>query len=85
MALSLVFFLVTMGVGGYSLWVYFFGDTPPAGYTTVVVFLSLSFTMLFFVLGVLSMYIGRGVEEIQERPIYLVKTRKSKHANNPNP
>ena len=85
MALSLVFFLVTMGVGGYSLWVYFFGDTPPAGYTTLVVFLSLSFTMLFFVLGVLSMYIGRGVEEIQERPIYLVKSRKSTHANNPNP
>ena len=83
MALSLVFFLVTMGVGGYSLWVYFFGDDPPAGYTTLVVFLSLSFTMLFFVLGVLSMYIGRGVEEIQERPIYLVKNRKQTPAHNP--
>ena len=62
---------------GYSLVVYFFGNKPPAGYTTLIVFLSLSFTMLFFVLAVLSMYIGRGVEEIQERPIYLIKERRS--------
>jgi polyisoprenyl-phosphate glycosyltransferase len=77
MAMAVTFFLLTLGVGGYSLVVYFFGDKPPAGYTTLIVFLSLSFTMLFFVLAVLSMYIGRGVEEIQERPIYLIKERRS--------
>ena len=75
MAMAVTFFLLTIGVAGYSLVVYFFGDKPPAGYTTLIVFLSLSFTMLFFVLAVLSMYIGRGVEEIQERPIYLIKER----------
>ena len=69
MAMAVTFFLLTLAVGGYSLVVYFFGNKPPAGYTTLIVFLSLSFTMLFFVLAVLSMYIGRGVEEIQERPI----------------
>ena len=77
MAMAVTFFLMTVGVAGYSLVVYFFGDKPPAGYTTLIVFLSLSFTMLFFVLAVLSMYIGRGVEEIQERPIYLIKERRS--------
>ena len=79
MTMSICFLLLTLGVGGYSFWMYFFGETPPAGYTTLIVFISLSFTMLFFVLAVLSMYIGRGVEEIQERPIYLVKHRSSHH------
>ena len=81
MAVSLLFFVATLGIAGYSLWIYFFGETPPEGYTTIVVFLSLSFTLLFFVLGVLSMCIGRGIEEIQERPIYLIKTRKTSQPN----
>lgn len=81
MAMSMLFFVATLGIAGYSLWIYFFGETPPEGYTTIVVFLSLSFTLLFFVLGVLSMYIGRGIEEIQERPIYLIKTRKTSQPN----
>jgi len=82
MTMSAFFFLFTLGLGGYSFWVYLFGDTPPPGYTSIILFLSVSFTMLFFVLAVLSMYIGKGVEEMQERPIYLVKERLSSKIQN---
>lgn len=78
MVMAIVFIILATILTVYTLAIYIWGDEPPAGYTTTIAFLSISFAILFFVLAVQSLYLGRGMEEIKERPLYIVKnSRKS--------
>ncbi len=65
------FFSILLGI--YTLWVFFFGDTPPSGYTTIVLFMTISFSILFFIIGIIGIYIGFLFDEQKGRPIYIVK------------
>lgn len=67
-----VFALLSVTLGLYSLWVYFFGQTPPSGYTTIILFLSVSFAILFFLIGIIGIYIGYLFDEQKKRPLYIV-------------
>lgn len=71
--ISVVFILFTILLTGYSLFEYFYGETPPSGYTTIVIFLSLSFSILFVVITILSLYFEKALQEIRQRPIYIIK------------
>jgi polyisoprenyl-phosphate glycosyltransferase len=68
-----IFSLASIILGIYTLWTYFFGTTPPSGYTTIILFLSISFAILFFLIGIIGMYVGYLFEEQKNRPIYIVK------------
>jgi dolichol-phosphate mannosyltransferase len=57
----------------YSIYIYFFGDTPPSGYTTLVLFMSISFTILFFLVGIIGIYVGYNFDENKKRPLYIIK------------
>ncbi|MDD2634991.1 MAG: glycosyltransferase family 2 protein [Bacteroidales bacterium] len=70
---SLAFLLFSVGFIIYSLFVYFFGNTPPSGYTTMVILQALGFTVLSFMITILSSYFGRSLFEIRDRPIYIIK------------
>lgn len=74
--MAIIFMVLTSVVTLYSLGVYFFGDRPPSGYTTLIVFMSVCFTILYFLVAILSIYIGKGIEEIKERPIYLLRNAR---------
>jgi polyisoprenyl-phosphate glycosyltransferase len=74
---SIVFILFTILLGGYSLYMYLFGTAPPSGYTTIVLFLSFSFSLLFFTLAILSAYFEKMIQETRSRPVYIIK--KNKH------
>ena len=65
------FFSLVLGV--YTIWQFLFGDTPPSGYTTIVLFISLSFSVLFILIGIIGTYVGYIFEENKRRPIYIVK------------
>lgn len=79
---SLMFLLFSIVFIIYTLIVYFFGDTPPSGYSTMVILQALGFTLISFMITVLSAYFGRSLFEIRDRPIYIVKnTYKSKKGN----
>lgn len=67
-----LFAAVSVLLGIYTLCVYLFGTTPPSGYTTIVLFLSIGFSILFFLIGIIGIYIGYLFDEQKERPIYLV-------------
>jgi glycosyltransferase involved in cell wall biosynthesis len=69
--------LAGIGVGGYSVAVYFLGTEPPPGYTTLVVLLCALFSFLFFLVGILGVYVGYIFEETKRRPIYLVEEVRS--------
>jgi len=74
--ISLIFAFFTASFMLFTLWVYFFGDTPPSGYTTIMIFMSTCFTILFLLIGILSLYFGKSLEEVRQRPIYLIKEMK---------
>lgn len=73
---SIAFIVLTTLLGGYSLYMYWFGTTPPSGYTTIVLFLSFSFSLLFFTLAILSAYFEKMIQETRSRPVYIIKKRK---------
>lgn len=47
-------------------------DQPVSGYTTIVVFLGIMFSIQFIILGILGEYIGFLFDEQKKRPIYIV-------------
>lgn len=70
---SLAFLLFSVGFIIFTLIVYFFGDIPPSGYTTMVILQALGFTVISFMITILSAYFGRSLYEIRDRPIYIIK------------
>lgn len=70
---SVFFLFISLALIIYSLYEYFWGKTPPSGYTTIIIFMSISFTVLFFLITILSIYFDKTIEEIRGRPIYIVK------------
>ncbi len=84
LVVSLIFALFTTSFMLFTLWVYFFGDKPPSGYTSIMIFMSTCFTILFLLIGILSLYFGKSLEEVRQRPIYLIKeySKKNSKTNN---
>lgn len=74
--ISISFFLFTIAFGGYSLVQYFIADSIPSGYTSIIFFISLSFSLMFLVLTILSIYFEKTIMEIKRRPIYIVRKIK---------
>lgn len=74
--LSLLFIVVTIILGCYSLYMYWNSDMAPSGYTTIILFLSTSFSTLFIALSILSLYFEKLIREVRKRPIYIVKKKR---------
>lgn len=55
----------------YILIVYFSGGTI-AGWTSVMVFMSIMFSILFFMIGLLGLYIGSVIEMSKKRPRFII-------------
>jgi polyisoprenyl-phosphate glycosyltransferase len=70
---SVLFILLTVLFGGYSLGMYLFGDTPPSGYTSIILLLTFSFSLLFLTITILSLYFEKVIQELRQRPLYLIK------------
>lgn len=73
---GLVFAFLSVGVGIFSI-VMRFLDQPYSGYTTIVVLISMMFSILFFVLGIMGDYIGLLFDESKGRPHYIVMDEKN--------
>lgn len=69
--LGVIFGVFSLIVGIYSIIMKFIGNTPP-GYTTIVVIISLLFSIQFFIIGIIGLYIGFLFEEQKKRPIYII-------------
>ena len=74
--ISFIFMLISIAIAVYSVYQYLFGDKAPSGYTTIIVFMSICFTILYFLIGIISVYIGFNFEESKDRPIYIIKNVK---------
>lgn len=65
---SIVF---SVGIILFSIYNYFF-TVVPSGYSTIVVLMSFLFCILFFILGIICIYLAYLIEETRKRPIYLI-------------
>jgi glycosyltransferase involved in cell wall biosynthesis len=59
-------------VGLGSLIVWLGGWYTPPGYTTAIVLFSFLFSILFFLIGIMGVYLGYVFEETKKRPIYII-------------
>jgi len=66
-----LFALFSIIVSIYSL-VMKFMQHPTPGYTTLVILISVMFSIQFFVLGILGDYIGYIFDEVKKRPHYII-------------
>jgi len=83
--LSMLFFLFSVFIGGWVMWNYFFYTNVVEGWISTVGFLSMSFSGLFFLLGILSEYVTKILREVVNLPIYTIgKSFTSSCSNNDN-
>jgi len=71
--LSALFAVFSIILGIASTVVYFLHRNTPPGYTTLVVFMSFGFSLIFLILGIMGIYLGIGAEENKNRPMYIVQ------------
>lgn len=71
LAIGLLFGEFSFVVAIYSVVMKFLGE-PFSGYTTIVVLISLGFSLLFIVIGIIGEYIGYIFNEVKGRPTYII-------------
>jgi glycosyltransferase involved in cell wall biosynthesis len=68
---GLLSILFSFGIIIFSVYNFFFTNVP-SGYSTIVVLMSFLFCILFFILGIICIYLAYLIEETRKRPIYLI-------------
>jgi glycosyltransferase involved in cell wall biosynthesis len=69
---GVLFALFSIIVTIYSIFMKFFSQ-PTSGYTSLIVFLSISFSLLFFIIGIIGEYIANIFKETKGRPSYIIE------------
>ncbi len=82
LAFGIIFGGFSFIIGIYSIIMWFVGQ-PFSGYTTIVMLLSLGFSMLFIVAGIIGEYVGYIFSEVKNRPLYLIERISSQNNNLP--
>lgn len=72
--IGVIFGIFSILLAIYSLIMHFIGSTPP-GYTTLILFMSIAFSLQFFMMGIIGIYLGLIFDETKQRPIYILKSK----------
>ncbi len=70
--LGLIAIVLSAGFSAYTLYAKLFMNRAPAGFTSIMLFMSFLAGVQLFFLGVIGEYIGRIYQETKRRPIYVV-------------
>lgn len=73
---SIIFIFITISLSIYSIYQYIYKEAIPSGYTTVILFISFSFMLLFSILSIQLLYFEKLIEEIRQSPIYIIKNKQ---------
>jgi len=78
--LSIILFLFSLGMGIYTLYDYFFmKNVTGTGWASIIAFLAIGFSGIFFILGMIVNYASKILVETQNRPLYNVKSIETFH------
>jgi glycosyltransferase involved in cell wall biosynthesis len=72
MIVGLVAILVSVGFSLFTLYAKLFLDRAPAGFTSLMLFMSFFAGVQLFFLGIIGEYVGRIYQETKRRPLYVV-------------
>ncbi|MDQ6633997.1 MAG: glycosyltransferase family 2 protein [Gemmatimonadota bacterium] len=72
MTVGLVAILVSAGFSIFTLYAKLFLDRTPAGFTSLMLFMSFFAGVQLFFLGIIGEYVGRIYQETKRRPLYVV-------------
>jgi dolichol-phosphate mannosyltransferase len=56
----------------YYLFIFFKGEISQPGFTSIILFSLFFFGIIIFFLGIVSLYIGQIVDEVKDRPRYII-------------
>ena len=73
---AFIFILITVFLSIYSIYQYIYGNTTPSGYTTIILFVSFSFTLLFSILSIQLLYFEKLIEEVRNTPLYIIENKQ---------
>ena len=77
--LGFVFFMLSLGIGGYALYIKLFTDNAMWGWASTLIPLSFFSGIQLLSLGIIGEYIGKIYSESKHRPRYFIeKVKKSK-------
>ena len=68
-------FVIALTSLGFACWLilrYFFYHTPTEGWTSLMVSMFFMFGLLFAILGITGLYIGKIFDEVKNRPLYII-------------
>ena len=74
LSIQLGFFIAMVSLG-FACWLvlrYFFYHTPAEGWTSLMVSMFFMFGLLFAILGITGLYIGKIFDEVKHRPLYII-------------
>lgn len=71
LGIGLIFSGFSLFITIYSLVMKFLGE-PFSGYTSLIILMSLGFSLLFIVIGIIGEYIGFIFREVKNRPSYII-------------
>lgn len=71
-ALSILFFLFSLGGGLYALGLYLFRGNLVEGWTTLMLFSAFGFSGIFFIFGLMTKYLSIILTEVRQRDSYKV-------------
>jgi hypothetical protein len=84
MTLSILFIGFACVVVGYVLYSYFFLSNISKGWASIMLFLSISFSGLFFFLSIISEYARQILLEVQGNPFYIIEANTSNFSQRQN-
>jgi glycosyltransferase involved in cell wall biosynthesis len=72
--LTIFFIAISIFIASYSVYQYFFNEKIVAGWTTIMLFLSFSFSGVFVVLSIMNKYFSLVLKEIRTMPQYNIES-----------
>lgn len=80
LTLSAALFLISVGMGIFAVHSYFFQEnTAGTGWASIVAFLAIGFSGIFFILGIIANYASKILIEAQNRPLYNIQSIETFH------
>jgi hypothetical protein len=70
---SLLFFFLSISIGIYAVYNYFFNNSVIEGWTTIMLFLSVGFSGIFFIFAMLSRLLSLSLRQLSNSPKYIIK------------
>jgi len=69
---GIIFGIFSLFIAVFSIIMRFL-EKPVSGYTTIIVFMSFGFSLMFILIGLIGDYLGKLYMEVKDKPIYLVE------------